>query len=102
LLGKLLTASEIPRRKVVRVEFPNIDPDFYVDSIDDNIETVLQEVPVPLRRFVCFLIEHEEEFEGEQPKVTIEQLMGENMNHREVIPRWRAQGSLNMDGKFMK
>jgi hypothetical protein len=26
--------------------------------------------------------------------------MGENMNHREVIPRWRAQGDLNMVGQL--
>jgi hypothetical protein len=33
-----------------------------------------------------FLIETEEEFEGEQLKITIEQLMEENNIHREFIP----------------
>jgi hypothetical protein len=55
-----------------------MDLDFFVDSVDNLIETVLQEVPIPLRKDGCFLIEPEEEFEGEQPKIIIEQLMGEN------------------------
>jgi hypothetical protein len=60
LLGKLPTASELPRRKETRVECPNTDPDFYVESVEDLIETALQEVPIPLRRVACFLIEPEE------------------------------------------
>jgi hypothetical protein len=93
LLGKLPTTSELPRRKVTHVERPNTDPDFYVDSVDDLIETTLQEVPVPLSRVAHFLIEPEEEFEGEQPEITIEQLMGENMIHREVIPSMESPRS---------
>jgi hypothetical protein len=85
-LGKLPIASKVPRRKVTRVEFPNTDPCFYVASAEDLIGTKLQEVPIPLSRAARFLIKPEEAFEGEQPEITIEQLMGENMIHREVIP----------------
>jgi len=41
LLGKLPTASELLRRKSTCVECPNIDPNFYIDSIDNIIKTAL-------------------------------------------------------------
>jgi hypothetical protein len=42
---------------------------------------------VPLSRALHFLIELEEEqFEGEQPEITLEQIMGENRNYGEFIP----------------
>jgi hypothetical protein len=65
LLGKLPTTSELPRRKENHVERPNTDPDFYVDSVDNLIETALQEIPLPLSRVACFLIKPKEEFRGE-------------------------------------
>jgi hypothetical protein len=37
LLGKLPTTSELPRRKKSHVESPNIDPYFYIKSVDDLI-----------------------------------------------------------------
>ena len=87
LLGKLPTTSKLPRRKTTSVDRPNTDPNFYVDFVDDIIETSLHEVPVPLSRVVHFFTEpEEEEFEGEQPEITLEQIIGENRNHREVIP----------------
>jgi hypothetical protein len=64
------------RRKETGVECPNTYPNFFIESIDDLIENALEEVPVPLSRAVDFLIEPEEEFRDEQPKITIQQIMG--------------------------
>jgi hypothetical protein len=67
LFGKLPTTSKLPRRKSSRVERPKIDPCFYLDSIDNLIETSLHEVPGPLSRVAHFLVELEDELEGEHP-----------------------------------
>jgi hypothetical protein len=45
----------------------NTHPDIFVYSIDDLIETVLQEVPMPLSRVSYALIEPEDSLEGENP-----------------------------------
>jgi hypothetical protein len=47
LLGKFPTSSELSRRKETRVQRPNTHTNIYVDSIDDLIETALQEVWYP-------------------------------------------------------
>jgi hypothetical protein len=60
MIGKLPTTSELPRRKETRVERPNTEPNFYLNSVENLIEDSLQEVLVPLSRFACFLIEPKE------------------------------------------
>jgi hypothetical protein len=68
LLGKLPTTSELPRRKETHVERPKTHPDIYVDYVDDLIETTLQEVQGPLSEAcTCFLVEPEDDLEGEHP-----------------------------------
>jgi hypothetical protein len=42
LLGKLPTSSELPRRKETCVQRPSTYPNFYIDFVDDLIETTLQ------------------------------------------------------------
>jgi hypothetical protein len=86
LLGKFPTTSELPRRKETCVQRPNTHPDIYIDSIDDLIETALQEVPVPLSRVTHTLVEPEDNLEGENPKINLEQIMGEHRDQRIVIP----------------
>jgi hypothetical protein len=71
-------------------------PDIYIDSIDDLIETVLQEVLVPLSRVAYTLIKPEDNLEGENQEINIEKIMGKRRNQRELIPRWMSQGPLNI------
>jgi hypothetical protein len=71
MLGKLPTTSHLPRRKETYVEIPKTNPDFYIDSIDNLIETTLQYVLAPLSQATYFFVEIEDEFEGEQPNITL-------------------------------
>jgi hypothetical protein len=56
------------------VKRPNTHPNIYVDSIEDLIETTLQEVPGPLSLVVYTLIEPEDNLEGENLKINIDGL----------------------------
>ena len=47
----------------------NTDPNIYVESVDNLIETMLPEVLVPLSRAAHFFIETEEEFEVNNQKL---------------------------------
>jgi hypothetical protein len=49
----------------------------FLEYVDDLIETSLQNILGPLSQFSHLLVEPEEEFEGEKPNITLEQLMGE-------------------------
>ena len=71
LIGKLPIAFELSRRKSTCVQHPNTYIYFYIKSIDDLIKNALQEIPGPLGRAAHFLVEPEDELEGEHPKITL-------------------------------
>jgi hypothetical protein len=96
LLGKLPKTIELPRRKEARIERLETRSDIYANSIDDIIETTLQEIMVPLNRVLHTFINPEENPEGENQEIILEQIMGENRGQREIVPRWMYQVRFNL------
>jgi len=58
----------------------------------------LQEVQGPFSQTAHFLVELEDYLKGEQLEIILEQIKQENTNYREVIPRWRDEGAINLGG----